>query len=140
VIILDTNVISEFMKKAPDPRVVAWSRRQRAKELAVSAISVAEIGRGIARLPTGKRRAGLAERFEGFMAAAFEGRVLPFDIAAARAYGDLASDREKTGRHADAVDLMIASIARVHNGAIATRNTGDFEGCGLILFDPWSDG
>lgn len=140
MIILDTNVISEFMKKAPDPRVVAWARRQRAKELAVSAISVAEIGRGIARLPAGKRRSGLAERFEGFMAAAFEGRALPFDTAAARVYGDLASARDKTGHHADAVDLMIASIARVHRGAIATRDTGDFTGCGLVLIDPWSDG
>lgn len=139
MIILDTNVISEFMKKVPEPNVVAWSQRQRASELVVTSISVAEIGRGIARLPAGKRRAGLTERFEGFMAAVFGGRVLPFDEEAARLYGALASKREQAGRHADAVDLMIASIACQHKASIATRNTGDFEGCGVVLVNPWSD-
>jgi len=139
VIILDTNVISEFMRKAPDPNVVAWSQRQRARELVVTSISVAEIGRGIARLPSGKRRTGLAERFEGFMVAVFDGRVLSFDEGAARLYGPLAAHREQAGRHADGVDLMIASIACQHKASIATRNTGDFEGCGIVLINPWSD-
>ena len=138
MIILDTNVVSEFMRTEPDPGVQEWERCQRSEELAVSAISVAEIGRGIARLPAGKRQTELAERFDIFMEVAFERRVLPFDEAAARAYGPLAAGREKAGLHADAVDLMIAAIARCHRAAIATRNTSDFEGCGLVLIDPWS--
>lgn len=139
MILLDTNVISEFMKKKSDPHVDAWARRQPVNVLAVSAISVAEINRGIARLPAGKRRTGLAKRFEAFMEAVFDGRVLPFDEGAARLYGTIASSRENSGLHVDAVDLMIAATARLHNATIATRNIGDFAGCGLRLVDPWAD-
>ena len=138
MIILDTNVISEFMRKAPDPRVQHWAEQQRSHRLTVTTITVAEIGRGIARLPAGKRRSDLDIRFEDFMTAAFQERVLPFDLDAARVYGTLAAGREHAGLHADAVDLMIASIAHIHGATIATRNLSDFEGCGLDLVDPWT--
>lgn len=137
MIILDTNVLSEFMRKVPEPRVLDWFARQRVFELAVSAITVAEIARGLSRLPAGKRRTSLIERFDGFMEDAFKERVIPFDEVAAQVYGPIAANREKAGLNADAVDLMIAASARSRSASVATRNVRDFEGCGISIINPW---
>ncbi len=136
--ILDTNVISELMREAPDARVLAWVAGQKAITLVVTTITLAEIGRGVQRLPAGKRREGLERRFAGFIGRGFRGRVLPFDEDAASCYGELAAARELAGLHVDAVDLMIAAIAKNAGAAVVTRNTGDFEGCGIELIDPWA--
>ena len=137
MIILDTNVISELMREEPDASVAGWIKQRPLSDLAVSVIAIAEILRGLERLPKGKRRQKLEKNFREFIAKGFKGRLFSFDEQAAYLYGKLAVCREKTGLTVDPVDLMIASIAQCHSASIATRNTKDFEGCGISLINPW---
>lgn len=137
MIILDTNVISELMREKPDYSVARWIQRFEVRDLALTAITIAEILRGIERLPKGKRRQTLQHNFKEFIRVGFNGRIFPFDEAAASLYGGLAAGREKVGLAVDPVDLMIASIAKHHHASLATRNIQDFEGCGLTLMNPW---
>jgi len=140
VIILDTNVISEIMRPEPNAGVKAWLAAQDPLALAVTSITVAEIQRGIVRLPKGKRRKGLEDRFAAFIEASFTGRLLAFDEAAAYSCGQAAARREQKGLHADAVDMMIAGIVVSTKASLATRNTSDFEECGIRLINPWQAG
>ncbi|MBL4612107.1 MAG: type II toxin-antitoxin system VapC family toxin [Emcibacter sp.] len=137
MIILDTNVISELMKENPDAVVLAWISKQKQANLAITAIAIVEIQRGILRLPEEKRRQKLGTNFLSFIDNAFSGRILPFDEHAAHIYGEISSEREKAGFNTDAVDLMIAAIVKYHNASIATRNTKDFKDCGIKLVNPW---
>lgn len=137
MIILDTNVISELMRPEPEQRVIAWFTKQKPANLMITALTIAEIERGIERLPNGNRKETLRKSFNGFIDSAFSGRILPFDTRAATLYGSIAAEREKMGFNTDALDLMIAATAKQHGATIATRNTKDFEGCGLNLQNPW---
>ena len=137
MIVLDTNVISELMRPAPDHRVRAWLAARDPLELAITTITVAEIRRGIVRLPNGRHRKRLEEKFSAFVEEAFVGRLLVFDQAAAYACGEVSAARERTGLHADAVDMMIAAIVKSAGATLATRNTSDFEQCGIRLANPW---
>ncbi|MCB9342629.1 MAG: type II toxin-antitoxin system VapC family toxin [Saprospiraceae bacterium] len=137
MIILDTNVVSELMRENPDPAVTGWIRSAQPDQLTLSVIAIAEILRGISRLPEGRKKEGLWKNFNAFVAHAFKDRILPFDEIAARYYGEVAALREKVGLKADPVDMFIAAIARAHNAAVATRNIRDFEGCGIKLINPW---
>jgi toxin FitB len=83
------------------------------------------------------RRKSLQERFPAFVEEAFPGRLLAFDRDAAYACGEVAAARERTGLHADAVDMMIAAIVKTAEATLATRNTRDFEKCGIALANPW---
>lgn len=138
MIILDTNIISEFMRKAPNPEVVAWANQTDTTTLYTTWINIAEIQRGIVRLPIGKRRANLDQNFKQFIHKVFGQRVLSFDEGAANCYGALSSRREKAGLHIDSVDLMILAIAKNYRSKIATRNTIDFSNCGVDLINPWA--
>lgn len=137
MIILDTNVVSELMCVEANENVKRWLSNQRISNLAITTITIAEIQRGLERLPVGKRRKRLEESFALFIADAFNNRFLPFDEDAANLYGKLTAQREKAGLHAGAVDMLIAAIAKVHKASIATRNVSDFEGCGIKLINPW---
>lgn len=139
MIILDTNVISEVMRERPDPEVALWLARQKTLHLALTTITLAEIQRGLKRLPPGKRRRSLEGRFARFIEQGFQGRILAFDEASAFLYGDLCVKREKKGLQADPVDLMIAAITHNAGASLATRNIRDFEHCGVKLINPWQD-
>lgn len=136
MIVLDTNVVSELMRPAPDTAVVTWLGRQARGSLVTTAITVAEIRLGLARLPDGRRAAELRQLADEVLGA-FPGQVLPFDAAAATLYGDIAAARERGGRPVDALDARIAAICRTHSAPLATRNTRDFVGTGVELLDPW---
>ncbi len=137
MIVLDTNVISEIMRPAPDQGVAAWLAAQDPLDLATTSITLAEIQRGIVKLPKGKRRSGLEERFSAFVEEAFSGRLLVFDKDAAYVCGDVSAEREERGLHADIVDMMIAAIVKTVGATLATRNTSDFDACGIPLINPW---
>jgi len=137
MIILDTNVIAELMREEPDSNVASWIQGIAIKNLALTVIAIAEILRGIERLPKGKRRQRLEHSFKEFIQVGFRGRLFPFNEEAAYLYGGIAADREKVGLSVDPVDLMIASIAKNLQASIATRNIKDFERCGLTLINPW---
>jgi len=140
MIILDTNVISELMRAIPDPAVVGWLAAQPLPELATTTINLAEIRHGLARLPFGRRRRDLEMKFNSFALRGFSNRVLDFDATAADVYGDLVVGRERAGRRLEGFDGLIAAIAKSRALPIATRNTEDFEGCGIDTINPWSAG
>ncbi len=137
MIVLDTNVVSELLRPAPAAEVVAWLRRQEAASLATTAITVAEIQFGLARLPAGRRATEL-QRLADNALASFPAQVLPFDVSSAELYGDLAARRERAGRPIDALDAQIAAICVFRAASLATRNTKDFVDTGVDLLDPWT--
>jgi predicted nucleic acid-binding protein len=134
--VLDTNILSEMMREIRVPEVAAWVNGQDEDLLFTTSISQAEIFAGLGVMPDGRRRRTL-EKTALEMFAEFEGHVLPFDADAATAYAELYPARRKAGRPSAPFDLMIASIARSQGATMVTRNTGDFEGCGLTLINPW---
>jgi toxin FitB len=138
MLILDTNVISETMLPEPSPRVLAWwSQQGKSGELHVTTVTVAEILFGIEILPRGKRHGKLLAEAEAMFSEDFAGRILPFDEDAARVFPQVAASRRGQGRPIAEFDAQIAAIARSRGAALATRNTADFEGCGVRLLNPW---
>ena len=138
MVVLDTNVVSELMRGSPRPDVVEWLDAQRTRELFVTSVTEAEIRAGVAILPEGARRRGLADAAERMFANLFAGRILPFDSSAARAYAEIVAVRRASGRPLSLADGQIAAIARSRGMAVATRNVADFEDTGTELLDPWS--
>jgi toxin FitB len=139
VILVDTNVISEPLKAQGDPRVVAWLDRQPAESLFISTISVSEILFGIAALAAGKRRNRLAEAFESVVLRLFSGRLLSFDLEAARAYASLMSAARARGLSISVVDGQIAAIAQANGFSLATRDEKPFRAAGLNIVNPWTE-
>jgi predicted nucleic acid-binding protein len=138
MLLLDTNVVSELMRATPEAKVLAWVDEQPASSLFLSAISQAEVLYGIALLPEGRRKQGTAEAADLAFTRYFFGRILPFDSAAAGAYAAIALERRAIGRPIAQFDAQIAAIARSRGATLATRNTGDFEDCGIDVIDPWT--
>ena len=139
MIILDTNIVSEFMTSPPASQVLDWLNSQDVTSLYLSTITVAEIGYGLRAMPEGKRRKLLSERFEQFVDEAFTQRVLSFDESAARIYGEVMCHRKEIGRPMSNLDGQIAAVARSRGFCLATRNTKDFEHCQIELINPFSD-
>lgn len=138
MILLDTNVLSEFMRTQPNPHVLLWVDGQPAYELTISAITVAEILYGIARLPAGKRKQQLHAQALAMFEEDFAGRILPFDSYSAVAYAQIVAESEAQGRSVSMADAQIAAIGSVHGAVIATRNVRDFEGLGVSIINPWA--
>lgn len=136
MIIVDTNVISELMRPAPEDSVLAWIAVQDVAELHVTAITLAEIAYGVERLPGGRRKAMIRSIAQEAMTA-FRGRVVPFDEAAVPHYARIVSARENAGRPMDAFDGQIAAICGALDSSLATRNAKDFEGTGITIINPW---
>lgn len=137
MILIDTNVISELMRPQPAPAVLDWFAAQDAARLFLSAVSEAELRAGAAFLPPGRRRDGLTAAIDAVIGVDFAGRLLAFDSAAAKAYAIVAAARRAAGRPIAEADCQIAAIARAHDAQVATRNVGDFAGCGVGIVDPW---
>ncbi len=137
MILIDTNVISELMRSSPSPAVLDWFGRQDAPALHLSAVGEAELRRGAAILPAGRRRDRIIAEIDAMIAEDFAGRVLAFDSAAAQAFATIFADRRAAGRPISFPDCQIAATARAHGAAVATRNVGDFAGCGIEVIDPW---
>jgi predicted nucleic acid-binding protein len=138
VIAPDTNVVSELMRAAPAVRVSEWLDGQPRSALHTTAVTVGELEYGVARLPEGCRRSALGQGLSALLEEDLAGRVLPFDLGAARVYGPIVAARRLMGRPVGVPDGQIAAVS-IHRGAtLASRNTQDFEGLGLTLIDPWS--
>ena len=138
MIIIDTNVISELLRPTPEPVVETWLGEQDGRNIYLTAISEAELRYGVATLHGSTRRDGLSVAIDRIMRDDMSGRILPFDSAAARVYADIAATRRSAGKPISQADCQIAAIARAHNAPVATRNTSDFEGCGIGLINPWA--
>jgi predicted nucleic acid-binding protein len=141
VILLDTNVLSEFMRPRPSAGVVSWLDEQPAGAVYTSAISRAEIEVGLLLMPPGKRQGALSQAARAMFDEDFAGRCLPFDGDAAHHYARIVSARTRAGRPISVEDAQIAAIALAHRMPLATRNTTDFELInGLEVVNPWTDG
>ncbi len=137
MILLDTSVMYEPLRQAPEPRVIEWIDAQAMETLFLSSITVAELRAGVALLPAGNRRAGLQESLEKRVLPLFAGRVLPFDLACTPAYAALMSKARNAGLAIAMADGYIAAIAAANGFAVATRDTGPFEAAGVTIINPW---
>ena len=139
MIVLDTNVLSEAFKPKPSEKVMRWLSAQESTNTFTTAITQAEVLYGIELLPAGKRQVRLSTAMQQMFAGEFDGRILPFDEDAVGAYAKIVAGRDSAGRSISQSDAMIAAIARSRRAALATRNTSDFEDCGIQVIDPWRD-
>ena len=139
MILLDTNVISEPLRTAPDPRVVAWLDAQALETLFLSVVTVAELRFGIARLPAGRRRNGLIGQLESQVLPSFAGRVLNFDLAATQSYAEAMAKARARGLTVGVADGLIAATAAASGMMVATRDTSPFAAMGLSVINPWMD-
>lgn len=137
MILLDTNVVSEPLRRAPETRVIEWIDAQPLETLFLSAITVAELRAGVALLPAGKRRAGLQQSLEKRVLPLFAGRVLPFDLACTQSYAALMAKARAVGLAIATADGYIAAIAAANGFTVATRDTGPFEAAGAAVINPW---
>ena len=138
MIVLDTNVLSELLRPEPDRQVEQWLSGQDGAQVYFTTVGEAELRHGVAILPAGKRRNALSTAIEGLLDEDFRDRILPFDRAAACAYATIAAARRAAGRPISQFDCQIAAIARAHKATVATRNTSDYQGCGIDLINPWT--
>ncbi|MEW6431727.1 MAG: type II toxin-antitoxin system VapC family toxin [Myxococcota bacterium] len=132
--LLDTNVLSEALKRAPNARVIEWMARQSTVKLSV--VSVMEIEFGIARAPT-SRQGDLTTWLEGILSSPAH-ELVPIDHVVARAAGQLKQRAERAGRPRPLPDLLIAASALVTGSVVVTQSTADFEGLGVPLLNPFA--
>lgn len=135
MIFVDTNVVSETLRKTPDPAVIAWLVRHDA-ELALPTVTIAEIAFGIAKIRPDQRAARLDQGLADWRHR-FADRIFGLTEAAALAYGEIMGAASRQGLGMSAPDGMVAAIARVNGGRLATRNLTDFRATGLELVSPW---
>ncbi len=138
MILIDTNVVSEPLRRNPEPCVADWLDAQALETLYLSAITVAELRFGVQALPDGQRRNQLHKDLEQQVLPMFAGRVLAFDLAASQAYAELMAKAQSAGRAISISDGYIAATAATNAMMVATRDTGPFEAAGLKTVDPWA--
>ena len=139
MIILDTNVVSELMRPRPEAKVLGWLAAQRRTSLFTTSITKAEVFFGIELMSAGRRKDDLRLAARRVFDGDFRDRVLPFDAAAGERYGVIVVARRRAGKPLETLDAQIAAIALVVDAAVATRNTADFENCGVTIVNPWAD-
>ena len=139
MIILDTNVVSETMRPRPDESALRWLDSQLQTDLYVTSISISEIFFGLECMADGRRKLDLKARLQKLLARGFDGRILDFTLESARHYGAIMAARRAAGRPLAAPDGQIAAISRQHDAMIATRNTRDFQDCGIKIINPFDN-
>lgn len=138
MIVLDTNVISEILRPEPEGCVIAWLEGLTG-DVAITAVTLAELLAGVRRLPKGRRRSALAAKIDAALEPYRETRaILPFDDKAVEQYADVLVAREQAGLPIHTADAQIVAICRAHGATCATRNSKDFTGTGVELVDPWA--
>lgn len=140
MILLDTNVISEPLRRVPEACVIEWIDAQPLETLYLSSITIAELRAGIARLPAGKRRNGLHNSLERQVLPLFAGRVRPFDLDCTHAYSELMAKATASGLAIASSDGYIAAIARANGFIVATRDISPFKAAGVGVINPWEHG
>lgn len=136
MILLDTNVMSEFTKASPDPVVEAWYLAN-AGECWLASIALGEMAFGIAKLEPGARRSRLENQLADWRIA-YAARTHSFHASTAMIYGAIMAKARRAGRPMSATDAQIAAVASEHDFALATRNVRDFAATRLTLIDPWT--
>jgi predicted nucleic acid-binding protein len=137
LIVLDTNVLSALMQKAPEPLVVDWLDQQPAESIWITTVTLFEARLGLALLPAGRRRKALDAAFNQLLLEDLEGRVLDFDRPSAEAAAALAAERQRKGRAVDIRDTQIAGIVIARRAKLATRNIKHFSDLNVEVVNPW---
>ena len=138
MIILDTSVLSEVFRPRPDTRVTIWLESL-ADDVAITAITLAELLAGVRRLPNGRRRETLSTAVSTTVQTYRSTRVPAFDSSAAEHYATILAAREHAGLPISTADAQIAAICRAHGASCATRDTKDFAQTGIELINPWHE-
>ena len=138
MILVDTNVISEPLRREPSAAVIEWLDAQNVETLFLAAISLAEMRFGVAALPEGRRRDWLHQSIEQRVVPLFRGRILPFDDAASKAYASLRATARASGNAMASADGFIAATAAANGLIVAARDVAPFEAAGLRVIDPWA--
>lgn len=137
MIVLDTNVLSELMLRAPDERVLTWLDRQPRSSIWTTSVTVFEIRFGLESMPVGKRQTILVQDFEKILHS-IDRRVAPFDVEAAERASTLMASRKQQGRPREDRDTMIAGIVLARHATLATRNVAHFDDLSVPLVNPWT--
>jgi predicted nucleic acid-binding protein len=137
MIILDTNVVSELIRRAPSPAVLKKVMGFPSDDIYTTVITEAEIRLGLAILPRGRKRTALQMQVDLILKEDFAGRILPFDSEAAQAYAKLVAERRTAGRPISLFDAQIAAIVQTRGAVLITRNARDFQGGRFEVINPW---
>lgn len=137
MILLDTNVITEFMLAVPDARVTRWLDRQPRSSIWTTSINLYEIRAGLLTMPVDRRRAGLESHFERILQLAIQDRILHYDAESAERAAKLSAARRSERRPVENRDMMIAGIVLASHAKLATRNVKHFEEIAPSLVNPW---
>jgi predicted nucleic acid-binding protein len=137
--LLDTNVVSEWVKPRPNPGIMKWLAGVDEDRVFLSVITLAELRNGITRLPAGRRREQLDSWLSHDLLERFEGRLLSIGTAIADQWGRITAIAKTSGRTIHAMDAFLAATAAVHELTIVTRDVKDFEQIKLSVLSPWSD-
>ncbi len=135
--LLDTNVISEWVKPKPDPGVIRWLSQVDEDRVFLSVISVAELRHGIEKLALGVRRKKLEAWLMDDLIDRFDNRIIQIDTDIANAWGCIVQQRQSTGRPISSMDAFVAGTALVKDLVVVTRNVADFEETGVMIHNPW---
>ena len=137
--LLDTNVVSEWVKSRPDRGVVAWLAAVDEDQVFISVVTLAELRCGIERMTAGSRRNRLARWLQDDLPARFDGRILSIDHIVADVWGKVVARSEAAGRPIGAMDAFIAATAEAHGLILVTRNVSDFEASIKAIINPWAN-
>ena len=135
--LLDTNVVSEWVKPRPSANVVVWLSHADEDDIFISVCTLAELRFGIECMPGGRRRDTLNRWVRTELMARFDGRIVPIDVAVADMWGAIQMRGRSQGRPIEAMDGLIAATAEVHAMTLVTRDTKHFEAVVTSLFNPW---
>ncbi len=134
--LLDTCLLSELVKPVPAPSVLRWLQNRDETQLFMAAITLAELQRGVARLPISRRRTEL-EAWLASVQRQFGDRVLAFTAHTASYWAQMCAQAKAKGQTMAAFDSLIAATAVEHGLALATRNVADFGAAPVVLVNPW---
>lgn len=134
--LLDTCLLSELVKSTPEPAVLAWMGERKESDLFVSAMTLAELDRGVTKLAVSRRRDELAAWLER-LEAGFEDRVLPFTRETAHVWAKMCAQPESQGKPMAAFDSIIAATALANGLCLVTRHLRDFTQAQVDLLNPW---
>ncbi len=135
--ILDTCVISELAKSAPNKKVISWVTRNSEEDFYLSTLTFGELHKGISKLPPSKRKENLHQWVEYELKERFENRIIDIDLKVSKVWGKIQGQAELKGRPMPAIDGLIAAVGVAHDLTVVTRNSSDMEKSGVSLLNPW---
>ncbi len=135
--LLDTCVLSEFVKPKPERKVIDWLNSVDLEAVFLSAVTIGEIQFGISNRPPSNRRTELEVWLNEALPQQFGGRILALEAATFVAWGKLTAEQKRKGEAQSVMDSLIAATALEHKLVLVTRNVDDFKVSGLSVFNPW---